>query len=91
MWMKKMLAFEKEEGIKPEIMHAPLSLHGYTLQFLSENERQPIHKVEVRKVNFQDIMRHLRQGDSVLIKPKLHENSNKTKKRDQALWYFTHI
>jgi hypothetical protein len=89
--MKKMLMHEEEEGTKPEIIETPSSLHGYTLQFVSENENQTVRKVEVRRVNFQDIMRHLRQGDSVLIRPKFHEDSDKTKKRDQAPWYFAHM
>jgi hypothetical protein len=89
--MKKMLMLEEEGRTVPEIMGIPLSLHGYTLQFLSENESQTVHKVEVRRVNFQDIMRHLRQGDSVLIRPNFQADSDKMKKRDQTLWYFAHI
>jgi hypothetical protein len=89
--MKKMLMLEEEDMTVPEIVGTSPSLHGYTLQFLSENGSQTVHKVEVRRVNFQDIMRHLRQGDSVLIRPNFQEDSDKTKKRDQTLWYFAHI
>lgn len=64
---------------------------GYELQFLAHNASQTIHKVEVRSINFNDVLRHLRQGDSVLIAPKLQESLHSSKKQDEALWYFTHI
>lgn len=47
---------------------------------------------EERNINFQDLMRHLHGGESVLIIPKFQENFTvKAKKQDRAPWYFTHI
>jgi hypothetical protein len=59
----------------------------YELHFLGNNE-QAVHKVEVTRINFQDIIRHLRQGDSVLIIPKFQEDLHKIKTQDQGPWYF---
>lgn len=92
--MKKMLILEEERGNmweKTMVKENPVS--GFKLRFLGKNESQMIHKVEVRKINFRDLMRHLRRGESVLITPKFRENSltNAKKQEDQTLWYFAHI
>ena len=64
---------------------------GFRLRFMDKDENQIIHKVEVRKINFQDLMSHLRHGESVLITPKLLESSLKNaNKKDQGSWYFVH-
>ena len=68
------------------------SILGFKLRFLGKNENQIIHNVEVKNINFQDLMRHLQRGESVSISPKLLENSSAYKKKheDQASWYFAH-
>jgi len=65
---------------------------GFKLRFLNDNGNQIIRKVEVGTINFQDVMRHLRRGESVLITPKLLSNQSTNMKRqeNQAPWYFTH-
>jgi len=63
---------------------------GFRLRFLNEDEGQTIHKVDVRNINFQDLMRHLLRGESVLITPKLN-SSDDANKQDWAKSYVTHI
>lgn len=84
------LTYEEEEKVSEGIEGSNLVL-GYVLQFLSKGESLTVHKVEVRSVNFQDVIRHLRQGDSVLITPKLKEDLDKKRKQDQEPWYFTRM
>jgi hypothetical protein len=89
--MKRMVMQNDEEGIIPELMDDSTSILGYKLEYLNVNQSQIIHKVEVRNINIQDIVRHLRRGESVLITPKLQENSNvKTRNKAHSSWYFTH-
>ncbi len=83
------LMYEEEEKVSEAGEGSNLVL-GYELQFLSKDESLTVHKVEVRSVNFQDVIRHLRQGDSVLITPKL-EDADKKRKQYQAPWYFTRM
>lgn len=90
--MKKIVMLEEEEGNVPEMMENAKSVSGFRLQFLDENEKQIIHKVDIRSINVQDLLRHLRQGESVLITPKFQEDSSAaTKKLDQESWYFTRM
>jgi hypothetical protein len=81
----------EEEGKIPDAAEYSRLVPRYELQFLSNDDSQTVHKVEVRRVNFQDIMRHLGQGNSVLITPKLQENSTKKQRQDRTPWYFTHM
>jgi hypothetical protein len=83
------LLLEENERVLEAVERPDLVL-GYELQFLNDNKGQSIHKVEVRSVNFQDVIRHLRNGDSVLITPRLQEGLAKKKKQD-GTWYFTHM
>jgi hypothetical protein len=76
-----------EEEDAPRFVEGSNPVLGYELQFLSNDKT--LHKVEVRSLNFQDVIRHLRQGEAVLITPKLQENLEK-KKQYQGSWYFTH-
>ena len=90
-YMKKISMFE-EEGNVPEMMRNANPMLWFRLQFLNKNESQTVHKVDVRSINLQDLLRHLRQGESVLITPKLQENfSGDVKIEDRASWYFTHM
>jgi len=78
---------EEEKG--SEVTEGSDLVIGYELQYLSNDGSQGVHKVEVRTINFQDLIRHLRQGDPVLITPKLH--LHRKKRQDQAPWYFVHM
>jgi hypothetical protein len=89
--MKKRLMFGEEEGSLSKVAERTNPVLGYRLQFLSNNETQTVHKVEVKSINLQDIMRHLCRGDSVLITPKLREELHTGKKQNKVPWYFTHI
>jgi hypothetical protein len=81
-----------DEVNMPEMMENAKLVSGFRLQFLGENEKQTIHKVDVRSINLQDLLYHLRLGESILITPKLQEGfSTDTKKQSQASWYFTHM
>jgi hypothetical protein len=90
-WMKSVqeLKLEEEGTIPKTVENYVLVLH-YELQFFSKEKKKIIHKVEVRNLDFHDVIRHLRQGDSVLITPKLRENSTKKLRQDHRPWYFTH-
>ena len=81
----------EEEGNLSKVAESSNPVLGYRLQFLSNNETQTVHKVEVKSVDFHDVIRHLRQGDSVLITPKLQENLTKKQRQNRAPWYFTHV
>jgi len=92
--MRKALALKLEEEEMEDsekLVMETNSIWGFKLLFL--NGDKSIHQVEVRKINFQDLMRHLQNGESVLITPKLKEQSLTTKKlhEEQAPWYFTHL
>ncbi|PIU58713.1 hypothetical protein COS86_08060 [Candidatus Bathyarchaeota archaeon CG07_land_8_20_14_0_80_47_9] len=89
--MKKRLMLGEEEGNLSKVAESSNPVLGYRLQFLSNNETQTVHKVEVKSVDFHDVIRHLRQGDSVLITPKLQENLTKKQRQNRAPWYFTHV
>lgn len=96
--MKKMLILEEEEekgDMTEELMEkmVPTStVRRFRLLFQNHNENKTIHKVEVRNLNFQDLMRHLQRGESVFIIPKLLGNSSKhTKQEDRTPWYFAHM
>jgi hypothetical protein len=79
-----------EEDNVSGIMENAKSVSGFRLQFLDENGKQIIHKVDVRSINVQDLLRHLRRGESVLITPKLQEDfSPQAKKLERESWYFT--
>jgi hypothetical protein len=84
------LILEEEGKIPKDMEHSSLVLR-YELQFFTNDDSQAVHKVEVRSVDFYDIIRHLRQGESVLITPKLQENLTKKQRRDHTPWYFIHI
>jgi hypothetical protein len=84
------LILEEEGKITKDIEHSSLVLH-YELQFFTNDDSQAIHKVEVRSVDFYDVIRHLRQGESVLITPKLQENLTKKQRQDRKPWYFMHM
>jgi hypothetical protein len=88
--MKKRLILREEENLS-KAAESPNPVLGYKLQFLSNNETQTVHKVEVKSINLQDVMRHLWRGDSVLITPKLREGLQISKKQNKVPWYFTHI
>lgn len=95
--MKERLILEEEKGDIPEELMgkvAPKSaVLRFRLLFLNNKENKTIHKVEVKNLNFQDLMRHLQRGESVFIIPKLLGDSSKDmeKQEDRTLWYFTHL
>ncbi|MEM3459464.1 MAG: hypothetical protein QXW63_00030 [Candidatus Bathyarchaeia archaeon] len=92
--MKKALKYEEDE-MEPELSEKVIEkisvIQGFKLLFLNGNKS--IHQVEVRRINFQDLMRHLQQGESILITPKLQKEFSVTmmKREEQAPWYFTHL
>jgi hypothetical protein len=90
---KKLLLEEERGNMWEKTMDKANPVSGFRLGFLGKDENQMIHKVEVRNINFQDLMRHLRRGESVLIIPKFRENSltNAKKQEDRTPWYFAHI
>jgi len=91
--MKRALALKLEEeemGCSEKMVMETNSIWGFKLQFL--NGDKSIHQVEVRKINFQDLMCHLQKGESVLIAPKSTKHfSNMEKHEKQGLWYIAHI
>jgi hypothetical protein len=96
--MKEMLILEEEEkGNMPEELMEKVvptsTVLRFRLLFINNNENKTIHKVEVRNLNFQDLMRHLQRGESVFIIPKLLGNSSKHMKNheDRTPWYVAHI
>jgi hypothetical protein len=95
--IKEMSIIEEEKGNIPEELVKKAvqtsAVLRFRLLFLSNNENKTIQKVEVKNLNYQDLMRHLQRGESVFIIPKLLEDSSKdTKKQeDRAPWYFAHL
>ena len=64
---------------------------GFSLVFLGK-KGQAIRKMEIRNINFQDVIRHLQYGDSVIITPKfLRTSEMHSKKQEQVPWYFPHV
>jgi hypothetical protein len=95
--MKETLIIEEEKGNIPEELMEKVvptsAVLRFRLLFLNNNENKTIRKVEVKNLNFQDLMRHLQRGESVFIIPKLLGDSSKdTKKQEnRAPWYFAHL
>ncbi len=93
--MKGMLLLKEEErgNVWEKTMEKADPVSGFKLRFLGNGESRLIHKVEVRNINVQDLIRHLRHGESVLITPKFREDSltSMEKHRNRTHWYFTHI
>jgi hypothetical protein len=90
--MKKVLMLEAEkDGNLEKLVETTNPVVKFKLSFWDENQR--IHSVEVRNINFQDLMRHLQHGESVLITPEFPEYcSTQTKRQEQeAPWYFVHL
>jgi hypothetical protein len=80
----------EEEGTTPKTIENCGLVLRYELQFFDNEDSQIVHKVEVRNVDFHDVVRHLQQGDSVLITPKFQENSTRKLRQNRTPWYFTH-
>jgi len=80
-----------EEGKVPKATERSNLALRYELQFLSNDGSQAVRKVKVRSIDFYDVIRHLREGDSVLITPKLQENSAQRQRHNCTSWYFTHM
>jgi hypothetical protein len=92
--MRKTLVLDEEEGgTWAKVMDKVNPILGFKVKFLGTNENQMINKVDVRNINFQDLMRHLQRGESVLITPKLLSNSspNTKKQGDVHHLYVTHV
>jgi hypothetical protein len=93
--MKRMLILKENGVVSEELVGKAIpatNIQRFKLLFMNNDESQRIHKVEVRNINFQDLMRHLKQGESVCITPELlGDPSVHTKKQDRASWYFAHI
>ncbi|MEM3704298.1 MAG: hypothetical protein QXX59_00015 [Candidatus Bathyarchaeia archaeon] len=92
--MKKALKYEDDEmelELSGKVMKKTSIIQGFKLLFL--NGDKSIHQVEVRRINFQDLMRHLQQGESILITPKLQKYFSVAmrKNEERAPWYFTHL
>ena len=66
----------------------------FQLFFLKDDEDQRVEVEEVKKIDFREVKKHLRQGESVFITRKRKQKLNKSliAKEDAAEpWYFTHI
>jgi hypothetical protein len=92
--MKRVSLLEEERGnMWKKTMEKANLVSGFKLRFLGKYENKMIHKVEVRNINLQDLMRHLRSGESILITPKFRENSSTDaqKQEDRTPWYFARM
>jgi hypothetical protein len=91
--MKTTLLPEERTSFWEKTLDKANLVSGFRLRFLSKEESQIIHKVEVRNINFQDLMRHLLRGESVFIAPKLKEKSSgyANKREDRTQSYFAHL
>lgn len=80
---------EKEGNIWEKAMEKANTFLGFRLGFLDKTESQVIHKVEVRNINFQDLMRHLQRGELIFITPTFQEDfSAHTRKYvNRDSWY----
>ncbi len=95
---KELLILEEEErGDIPEELLEKIVQPSATLRFrllyLNSNGNGTLQKVEVKNLNFQDLMRHLRRGESIFITPKLPGDTLKEVKKleDRSPWYFSHL
>ena len=66
----------------------------YQIFFLSQDQNQSVKVVETEKIDFGEVIQHLKMGESVFIKnknPEILESRSKMKKEEeQKLWYFNH-
>jgi hypothetical protein len=90
--MKKMLMLEEAKEVPEMTEDSGLTVLGYRLEFLNENATRILHRLDVRSINLQDLTRHLKHRESVLIRPKLRERHVvKAKGRSQETWYIAHV
>ena len=81
-------ALLKSDYVKPSVEPA------FQLFFLLDNENRDIEVVEVDKVNFGEVKRHLEKGESVFI---THRRKKKSEEvlvaggETEEPWYFTHV
>jgi hypothetical protein len=87
-----MLILQDEEraDIPEESVKDTNCVVGFRLVFLGDRG-QAIRKMEIRQINFQDVIRHLQHGDSVLITPKLENSETCLRSQDMEPWYFSHV
>lgn len=66
----------------------------FQLFFLKHDKSQGVKVVEVKEINFGEVIQHLNLGESVFITQKHVKTLNprqRMKKEAEELWYFTHI
>jgi DNA-directed RNA polymerase beta' subunit len=93
--MEKMLIL-RGKGIVTEELEGKtipkMTVARFRLEYLNNGENKATHKVEVRNINFLDLMRHLKKGESVLITPEpLKDSLMQIKNQKQTPWYFAHM
>jgi len=68
--------------------------HLFQLFFLKDDENQSVEVVEVEEIDFREVKRRLKQGESVFMthkrKQKLYPNLI-TSEEATELWYFSYI
>lgn len=84
----------KAEQIQKDFPKPIREEHVFQLFFLKDDKDQNIQVVEVKEIDFAEVIQHLNQGKSIFIKRKriLDRNKNPRLSEDQREpWYFTHI
>lgn len=92
--MKKTLIL-KDKGITSEELAGKViptsNILKFRVLFMNNDDSHRIQKVEVRNINFLDLMRHLKRGESVCITPELLGESLNHQKEDRTPWHIDHI
>ncbi len=92
--MKLRNIVKKAEEIHKDF-HKPIGKeHVFQLFFLKDDEDQSVQVVEVKEIDFAEVIQHLNQGKSIFITRKQTRERNQNSRLSEdhrEPWYFTHI
>lgn len=92
--MKMRNIVRKAEEIHKDFPKPIRENYVFQLFFLKDDEDQSVQVVEVKEIDFAEVIQHLNQGKSIFITRK-HTRERNQKSRlsedPRELWYFTHI
>ena len=66
----------------------------FQLFFLTDNKSSDIEVVEMNKIDFNEVKRHLEKGESVFISHKRKKKTEQVQTSNEEMeepWYFTHM
>jgi len=84
----------KEKAWNPESLETVTAEPTIHILFFKKDENQHVETVKVEDINFEKMIQHLNQGESILITRKCTSKEKPALNVDEEMskpWYFTHI